>query len=163
MEIHRAGSRPSRQGPEDTFTGKVRIAASANGANVNEAKLVATDIDASNGVIHVIDSVLLPPKDSSTSANPREIIEHAVVRGVALYNRGHHTQCAAVYADAVRTMLTTADHGMSSHSVRTLQTALNSYDHTTCSQSRARSAWTLRRAMDTVYNTMPPVPGQTVR
>ena len=30
------------------------------GAKVNDAGLVATDIDASNGVIHVIDSVLLP-------------------------------------------------------------------------------------------------------
>ena len=31
------------------------------GATVNTAKLVKTDIDASNGVIHVIDSVLMPP------------------------------------------------------------------------------------------------------
>ena len=29
-------------------------------ARVNDSKLVATDIDASNGVIHVIDAVLLP-------------------------------------------------------------------------------------------------------
>jgi transforming growth factor-beta-induced protein len=27
---------------------------------VNEANLIATDIDASNGVIHIIDSVLMP-------------------------------------------------------------------------------------------------------
>ncbi len=33
----------------------------AGAATINGANLVATDIDASNGVIHVIDSVMLPP------------------------------------------------------------------------------------------------------
>jgi transforming growth factor-beta-induced protein len=32
---------------------------------VNDAALVATDIDASNGVIHVIDSVILPPGEAT--------------------------------------------------------------------------------------------------
>lgn len=31
------------------------------GVKVNEAKVIATDVDASNGVIHVIDAVLVPP------------------------------------------------------------------------------------------------------
>ncbi len=39
----------------------IKISVSEKGAMVNEAKLVKTDIDASNGVIHVIDAVLLPP------------------------------------------------------------------------------------------------------
>ena len=39
----------------------VKITANDKGAFVNEAKIIATDIDASNGVIHVIDSVILPP------------------------------------------------------------------------------------------------------
>jgi uncharacterized surface protein with fasciclin (FAS1) repeats len=29
---------------------------------VNDAKVTATDVAASNGVIHVIDTVILPPK-----------------------------------------------------------------------------------------------------
>lgn len=40
--------------------GSVKITKTASGAKVNDANLVATDIDASNGVIHVIDSVILP-------------------------------------------------------------------------------------------------------
>ena len=31
------------------------------GAFVNDAKIIATDVDASNGVIHIIDSVIMPP------------------------------------------------------------------------------------------------------
>ena len=31
---------------------------------INNAKIITTDIPASNGVIHVIDSVLLPPSHS---------------------------------------------------------------------------------------------------
>jgi transforming growth factor-beta-induced protein len=39
----------------------VKITANDKGAFVNEAKIIKTDIDAANGVIHVIDSVILPP------------------------------------------------------------------------------------------------------
>ena len=41
-------------------------------ARMNESKLVSTDINASNGVIHVIDAVLLPPEQHS-SASPGEL------------------------------------------------------------------------------------------
>ena len=37
------------------------IKASADGVEVNGAKVTAADIEASNGVIHVIDTVVLPP------------------------------------------------------------------------------------------------------
>jgi uncharacterized surface protein with fasciclin (FAS1) repeats len=39
----------------------VKISTNDKGAFVNEAKILTTDIDASNGVIHVIDSVIMPP------------------------------------------------------------------------------------------------------
>lgn len=39
----------------------VRITVSGGKVKVNNANVTATDIQASNGVIHVIDSVLLPP------------------------------------------------------------------------------------------------------
>ena len=42
--------------------GWVRISAEGKGAKVNDAGLVKTDIDAANGVIHVIDTVILPPE-----------------------------------------------------------------------------------------------------
>ena len=39
----------------------VTITADASGAKINDANITTTDIPACNGVIHVIDTVLLPP------------------------------------------------------------------------------------------------------
>ena len=50
-----AKSAPSLQGS------KVEISVKDGSAYVNSAKILATDVDASNGVIHIIDSVILPP------------------------------------------------------------------------------------------------------
>ena len=38
----------------------INVVAGASGVTVNDAKVTATDVAASNGVIHVIDTVLLP-------------------------------------------------------------------------------------------------------
>lgn len=46
----------------DTVNGKsIEITVAAEGVRVNQAAVVTTDITASNGVIHVIDEVILPP------------------------------------------------------------------------------------------------------
>jgi uncharacterized surface protein with fasciclin (FAS1) repeats len=52
------------QGSTVTFT-------VADGAvKINDANITATDIETSNGVIHVIDSVILPPADAPAAAAP---------------------------------------------------------------------------------------------
>ena len=38
----------------------ISVTVTDSGAMINDSKLVATDVDASNGVIHIIDSVLMP-------------------------------------------------------------------------------------------------------
>jgi uncharacterized surface protein with fasciclin (FAS1) repeats len=40
----------------------IKVKTGGNGVMINDAKVTATDIATSNGVIHVIDSVILPPK-----------------------------------------------------------------------------------------------------
>ena len=40
---------------------EVVIKVNDKGAFVNDAKIIATDVDASNGIIHIIDSVIMPP------------------------------------------------------------------------------------------------------
>lgn len=50
-----------KAGSAETLQGsKVHITTKGGTAMVNDAELVSTDLDASNGVIHVIDSVLIP-------------------------------------------------------------------------------------------------------
>jgi uncharacterized surface protein with fasciclin (FAS1) repeats len=45
-----------------TVEGKnVNVTMNGNGVMINEAKVVAADVSASNGVVHVIDKVILPP------------------------------------------------------------------------------------------------------
>ena len=41
---------------------KLRVTVTAAGVYINGAKVTTADVDASNGVVHIIDSVLLPPK-----------------------------------------------------------------------------------------------------
>lgn len=50
-----------KSGEAPTVNGKpLNIVVSLEGVMVNGAKVTATDVEASNGVIHVIDSVILP-------------------------------------------------------------------------------------------------------
>ncbi|OYY80438.1 MAG: hypothetical protein B7Y34_05905 [Methylophilales bacterium 16-45-9] len=49
-----------KAGDAPTVNGKPLKITTSYGVKVNNAKVTATDIEASNGVIHVIDSVLLP-------------------------------------------------------------------------------------------------------
>ena len=46
----------------------IKISANDKGAFINDARLLKTDINASNGVIHVIDSVILPPAAAKKAA-----------------------------------------------------------------------------------------------
>ncbi|MBI1294830.1 fasciclin domain-containing protein [bacterium] len=48
-----------------------------DGVMINEANVVATDIVASNGVIHVIDAVILPPAAEEAAATPEATEEAA--------------------------------------------------------------------------------------
>jgi transforming growth factor-beta-induced protein len=57
---------------------EIRVSLNSNGAFVNDSKIVATDVLASNGVIHVIDTVLLPPAETPELL---DIVDTAVGNG----------------------------------------------------------------------------------
>ena len=131
-----AGSAKTLQGSS------VKVEASSAGANVNNAKLLTTDLDASNGVIHVIDRVLLPP---AKGVDARQMLYDAIAKGAPMYNAGHHSACASLYQDTMETLMaTTSDSEMRSH----MQSVLTTARHQTCPTTRA---WTLRRGMDQMY------------
>ncbi|AOS43143.1 Fasciclin domain protein [Lacunisphaera limnophila] len=50
-----------KSGPAPTVNGKtLTLKVDADGVMVNNAKVIATDLVGSNGVIHVVDTVILP-------------------------------------------------------------------------------------------------------
>ncbi|WP_246151503.1 fasciclin domain-containing protein [Rubripirellula reticaptiva] len=131
--------------------GSVQVAIVDGVARVNDAKLISTDIDAVNGVIHVIDSVMLPPVKESVSISPRRMIELAIGQGAPLYNGGNVSQCTAVYMETVGNLLSGHSQQMSSTTRNVLQTALSNAQHTT---NADHQAWTLRHALDHAFNSM---------
>jgi uncharacterized surface protein with fasciclin (FAS1) repeats len=135
---------PSLAGP------MLKIRASKKGAFINKSKLTALDIEASNGVIHVIDAVLLPPAKKVSKADAKAAIEHAVTRGTALYNAGHADACARQYMTTAITLLD-SDHEMPAHAVCHLQTAIQHAKATNCSDSQS---WTMRRGLDAACRVM---------
>jgi transforming growth factor-beta-induced protein len=54
------------------------ISVSDDGVMVNDANVVAVDVEAANGVIHVIDSVLLPPADDNMMGMMAERMESSL-------------------------------------------------------------------------------------
>ncbi len=128
----------------------VRIGVVDGQPRINRSNLVATDIDASNGVIHVIDAVLLPPEKSVDSAEARHMIEHAVSRGARLFNSGHHSACAALYMTTMQEMV---DYGnqMPEEIVAGMREVMSTAQHTSCPTARS---WALRHGLDSAYARM---------
>ncbi len=131
--------------------GNIRIQVQDGVAKVNKAKLLATDINAFNGVIHVIDSVVLPSDDKKFSAtDARHKIKLAVADGVKLYNSGHHSACTKVYMKTMSEMLEYGDQMPQSVRDR-LEHAMVNAKHESCP---TQQAWTLRHALDHAYASM---------
>jgi hypothetical protein len=114
---------------------------------------LTADITASNGTIHVIDRVLLPPAPATEStsgpAKARKLIETAIDRGVPLFNAGQPEACKAVYevtAEALANMpsLTAASKEKVSGALAAIKDQTSAKDQ----------AWTLRHALDAVYESL---------
>lgn len=113
---------------------------------INSAQLLKADIPASNGVIHVIDSVLLPPDSASKPLGAASLIELAITRGVPLFNDGDEAGCAAVYEITCESIR--ANPQTSKKSRETLAEALSEMRE---ESSARRKAWILRATLDEVY------------
>lgn len=120
----------------------IQVNVTSGGAAINNAGLVKTDIDASNGVIHVIDAVLLPP---AKGADARQALHDAVAHGAPLYNAGHHAECARVYEQTLHQLMQTP---MDASLRDQMSTVLTTAKHQHCATTRA---WTLRRGIDQMF------------
>ena len=132
-----------------TLSGEaLQIRASDEGVKVDQSIVVKADITASNGVIHVMDEVLIPSsvKEQLAIKTPvMVLLERAIELGVPHFNRGNHQACADIYETAA-TGLLNMDNGSMSDAQRqmlsrVMQTASQMHD----SSGRA---WTFRKAFD---------------
>ena len=125
--------------------------------NVGGVSIVKTDIDATNGVVHVIDTVLQPSLVKLKSAggsmsaatifttSPQALIELAIARGVPLFNRGDEDACAAVYEVTCRALLGLP--GVTENAKARLRTALA---EASGAGPAGEKAWALRRGLDAI-------------
>ncbi|MCA8924696.1 MAG: CIA30 family protein [Planctomycetes bacterium] len=141
-----AGQAPTLAGTELSF-------GYANGLQVSGVSIVAPDVAARNGVIHVIDAVLLPPAvaapaptvSEDPASKARAVIELAVDTGAPLFNDGNPAACSAVYELAATALLELEGELFPQDVRRQLRAALAS------SEAPSEKAWTLRRALDAAY------------
>jgi transforming growth factor-beta-induced protein len=130
---------------------EVKISLTDGQLRVNQAKVVKTDVMAANGVIHVLDQVLLPPEGAKPSARSgkadrtNQVVRRAIERGVPLYNDGQAKACAAVYEVALCSLVDRPD--LSGSLRHRLSAALAESSRQVDWSDRA---WTLRRALDSV-------------
>lgn len=119
---------------------------------VNGVKVLTPNIAASNGVIHVIDGVLLPKLPEPTPADlAKKLIELAVSRGAPLFNRGQRESCAAIYEVTVLALLNMEGAVLADSERETLRKAL---DKVVDSDDARAKSWTLRRALDSAYHSL---------
>ena len=123
----------------------VKIKVKDGSVMINKAKVLKTDIGCSNGVIHVINTVLMPPMKQ---AEVRQRLEEAVASGAALYNSGHHEQCADIYANAMTQLMAETISGLDRHDVRQMQMILTIAEN---QHHAGRRAWILRHGIDRMY------------
>lgn len=137
-----------RAGTAQTLAGEPLDFALADGRlRVADATVIANDIAASNGVIHVIDSVLLPPSDERSPAEAAfDVLQTAVERGAFFFNNGQAPACVAVYEVAAISLLSLSD-ALTERSRDVLRQAL---DAGGSSADPVRRAWDLRHAIDAV-------------
>ncbi len=115
------------------------------GLRVGGANVVTADIQASNGIIHVIDRVLLPA-DLTAALSPARLIEMAISRGAPLYNHGQPGACAAVYEVAAEALLMNTSIPQGARA--SLGVALERMRST---HSMDQRAWIMRRGLDEAY------------
>lgn len=136
-----------------TLQGQSVTIRTAGSFQVNEANVTAADIATSNGVIHIIDSVLIPPVTKGTPRGAaRAVIELAIKRGVPLFNAGQPSECTAIYEVAIESLLKSHTNAVGDEGRSLLRNALREIRGDEADPRR--QAWTLRRALDAVYSSL---------
>lgn len=112
----------------------------------NDSKVIASDIPAGNGIIHVIDTVLIPGKDNEKKAAVR-MIESGIELGVPLFNSGREDACAAVYESVVLNLKNLSPGTISSNTKTKIEETI--FKASAMEEDRQK-AWTFRYLIDDI-------------
>ena len=118
------------------------------GFNIENARIVTTDIDVSNGVIHVIDRVILPPKQMSRAA-AADAIRAAIDRGVPMFNHSNAQGTVAVYKSVSQKLM--REGNLTAEERARLEVGLMEAGN---ADDASASAWKLRYALDDVTDSL---------
>ena len=129
-------------GPALTF------AATEGGFAVEGARIVTTDVAATNGVIHIIDRVMLPPTQLSRN-EAQAAIRDAIATGAPMFNHGDARGTVGVYRGTAERLL--ADAELDGMERRRLELGL---DASRNAQGTRARAWQLRYALDDVFESL---------
>jgi hypothetical protein len=114
---------------------------------LGETEVITADLEAANGLLHVIDAVLVPlGEQPGTNDEVAELIDNAISLGVPLYNGGNAEVCAAIYEVAAVSAMDAKAPGLSRDLRDTLRSSI---DEAARQVDKQVAAWTLRRALDT--------------
>ncbi len=132
----------------------VRVSTDGDLLRINDATVRIADVPASNGLIHVIDRVLIPAEPANeTNSNASggnasgnsaaALIDLAIARGAPLYNDGQPAATVAIYEVAATALL--AGDAVSDDAARALRTALRDASRNGSAREKALA---LRAALD---------------
>ena len=125
---------------------EIAIAPTGKTLSINDSKVVKADVKTSNGIIHVIDTVLIP-ETKKLSSNTNHIIKQAIHKGVPMFNSGHHSQTAVLYMKAANEILGQCSSTACPSSMQVIKTAMHKASAENCPTSQA---WIMRHAFDQV-------------
>lgn len=154
----KAGSAPTLLGRS------IAINVSAQGLLVNDASVVIRNLNTSNGVVHVIDKVLIP--GSMSRKDVMSSLLKAINQGSAVFNAGHHGQCCDIYMEVLESISSAGVEGADEHAMTVITQTLKDANDT---HSMTDRAWVLRRGIDSLYirvskmTSSVPMPSSTVR
>ncbi len=132
---------------ETLLSRSLNIRLSASGIKVNESQVLMKNIDTSNGVVHVIDSVLIP--SSMTSQELMSTLNDAVRRGVPIFNAGHHGQCCDIYMATMKSIMSAGIENADEHTMSLIESTIERANDT---HDVTERAWVLRRGIDSLYS-----------
>jgi transforming growth factor-beta-induced protein len=145
----KVGSAELEDGLEiEMLSGQVAaVAAAEQGFIIQGARIVTPEVSAANGVIHVIDRVIMPAKNNAQAAITQ--IDRAINRGAPLFNHGNPEATVALYRFTAETLLEGGmlDQRDSTRLMKVLRQSSRSHDST-------ENAWDLRYALDDVRKSL---------